>query len=94
MIEKHTEHSLDLHTLFIDFKQTFDSMNRKRLFEAMDNMGIPQKLIRLTKMTMSQTKVRVKIDNQLSAPFKCNKGVTQGDGLSTTLFILALHNVI
>ena len=92
MIGKHTEHSLGLHMLFIDLKQAFDSVNRKRLFETMDNTGIPQKLIRLTRMTMCQTKARVKIDNQLSAPFKFNKGVKQGDGLSTTLFILALHN--
>ena len=53
MIEKHIEYSLDLLMLFIDFKQAFDSMNRKRLFEAMDNTGIPQKLIRLTRMTVS-----------------------------------------
>jgi sorting nexin-29 len=66
-------------------------MNRERLFEAMDKMGIPQKLIRLIRTTMCPTKARVKIDNQISAPFEFNKGVKQGDRLSTTLFILALH---
>ena len=93
MIEKHIDHSFDLHMLFIDSEQAFDSINRKRLFEAMDNMGIPQKLIRLFRMTMCQTKARVKTDNQLSAPFEFNKGVKLGDSLSTTLFILGLHNV-
>jgi sorting nexin-29 len=87
VIEKYNEHGLDLHMFFIDLKQAID-----RLFASMDKMGIPQKLIRLTRMTMCQTEARVKIDNQLGAPFEYD-GVEQGDGLSTTLFILALHNV-
>jgi hypothetical protein len=87
MKEKHNEHGLDLHMLFIDFKQVFDSINGKRLFEVTNKMGIPQKLIKLTRMTTCQTKARVKIDNQISAPFECNKGIKQGDGLSTSLFI-------
>ena len=31
MTEKHNEYRLDLHMLLVDFKQTFDSINRKRL---------------------------------------------------------------
>ena len=40
MIEEHNERGLDLHMLFINFKQVFDSINRERLFGAMDRMGI------------------------------------------------------
>jgi hypothetical protein len=43
---------------------------------------------------MSQTKARLKIHNQINAPIKYSKGVKQGDGLSPTLFILALHNAV
>jgi sorting nexin-29 len=43
---------------------------------------------------MSQTKARVKIDDQISARFVFNKGVKQGDDLSPSLFILALHNAV
>jgi hypothetical protein len=92
MTEKHNKNGLDLHMIFIDFKQAFDSVNRERMFGAMDRIGIPKKLIRLIRMTMCPTKARVNIGIQISAHFEFNKGVKQGDGLSTTPFILALHN--
>jgi hypothetical protein len=53
-------------------------------------MKIPYKLIRLVKM-MKNTTASVKVTNKLSNTFKFNVDVRQGDGLSTTLFILALH---
>jgi len=55
-------------------------------------MGIPQKLIRLIRMITCQTNARAKTDNQISAPIEFNKGIKQGDALSTALFMLALHN--
>jgi hypothetical protein len=92
MIEKQNEHGLDLHMLFIDFKQAFVIIRRERLFAPMDKTGISQKLIRLTRMTMCQTEARVKIDNQLGATFEYDQGAKQGDVLLKTLFVLTLHN--
>jgi hypothetical protein len=80
--------------LFVAFRQAFDIINRKRLYGAMEWMKIPDKLIRLTRMTMNTTQAEVKIDNKLSAKFEFNTGVKQGVGLSTALFIVALHSVI
>ena len=42
-------------------------------------------------MTMKNTTARVKLTNKLSNRFTFNASVREGDGLSTTLFILALH---
>jgi sorting nexin-29 len=80
--------------LFIDFKQAFDNVNRRKLPEVMNAMGISQKLVRLIEMAMKGTKAAVKINNRKTKTFGCNTGVKQGDGLSPTLFIIALHNVI
>jgi hypothetical protein len=63
MMEKHWEYGSDLHMLFIDFEQVFDSVNRRKLSEAMEDVGIPQKLITLIEMTLRNTKAVVKINN-------------------------------
>jgi hypothetical protein len=42
-------------------------------------------------MSVSTTKAKGKAGNNLGKEFEFNKGVKQGHGLSTTLFILALH---
>ena len=91
MNKKHNEHNHDLHMLFVDFKQAFDSIDRYKLYQVMEDMKIPHKLIRLVRMTMKNTTARVRVTNKLSNSFTFNAGVRQDDGLSTTLFILALH---
>jgi hypothetical protein len=77
--------------LFVDFKQAFDSIDRYKLYQTMEEMKIPHKLIRMIKMTMKNTTARVKVTNTLGNSFTFNAGVRQGDSLSTTLFILVLH---
>jgi sorting nexin-29 len=92
MIEKHYEHNHDLHMLFVDFKRAFDSIDRYKLYQVMEDMNISHKLIRLVKMTMKNTTERVKVTNKLSNSFIINAYARQGDGLSPTLFILVLHH--
>jgi len=94
MMERNWEHGFDLHMLFIDFEQASNSVNRRKLLEAMEEVGIPQKLIKLIEMTLKDTKAAVKINNWKTRTSEFNTGVKQGDGLSTTLFIIALHKVI
>jgi hypothetical protein len=94
MLEKHIEHDSDLYMLFVDLKQAFDSVNRKKLIEATNKMRIPHKIIRMVEMTMNHTKAKVKNGNKLSETFEFSVGVKQGDGLSSVLFILAMHKAV
>jgi hypothetical protein len=55
------------------------AFDRYKLFQVMEDMKIPYKLIRLVKMKNSTA--RVKVTNKLSNSFKFNAGVRQGDDL-------------
>jgi hypothetical protein len=57
----------------------------------MTKLGIPTKLVNLTKMTMGNSTGMVKIQGILTQPFTIQNGLRQGDPLSTTLFNLALE---
>jgi hypothetical protein len=65
MTEKYYEHGMDLHMLFVDFRKAFDSVNREKPYEAMKQMEIPDRLTRLTRMTMNITQAKIKIDNKI-----------------------------
>ena len=56
--------------------------------------GISKKIERLVKMTLEGAQAKVIMDGKISNPFAIGSGVRQGDGLSATLFNLALHKAL
>jgi sorting nexin-29 len=55
ILEKAHKYNISLHQLYIDIKQAFDSIDRIQIIEIMKEFGIPLKLVKLTKMTLSRT---------------------------------------
>lgn len=48
----------------------YDKVNRKMLYRAMKEFSIPHKLIRLTKMTISGSNCRIRVQSTLSEPLE------------------------
>ena len=94
ILEKCKEYNIELHHLFVDFKAAYDSVIRSKLWRAMEEFGIPNKLISLAKMTLTDTKSRVRIRNKLSEAFDIKEGLRQGDPLATLLFNLILEAAV
>ena len=94
ILEKTKEFSIETHHVFIDFRSAYDAIKREQLYNAMSEFNIPNKLIRLTRMTMANMKRQIRIQSDLSDPITTKKGVRQGDSLACLLFNLALEMVV
>jgi hypothetical protein len=68
ILEKFYAHDIDLHLLFIDFKNACDSINQKKLLESLTSFGIPKKIEYIVKMTSEgvQAKVNSRWENKQS----------------------------
>jgi sorting nexin-29 len=94
ILEKFWEYKIDVHQIFVDFKQAHDEINREKLYKIMLYFGIPEKLIRLTKVTVEDSAFYVKIQTELTEPTTKRNGLKQGDGLAPLLFNIVLEYVI
>lgn len=94
IMEKGWEHNTPIYQLLVDFKQAYDCIDREALYAAMEELGIPHKLVKLTRITMVHSNCQVKIQNKLTDNFVTDIGLRQGDGLAPILFNLVLEKVI
>ena len=60
----------------------------------MVELGYPERLINLSRMTLSHVRAKVRIRNNLSEPFEALEGLRQGDGLAALFFNIVLEKVI
>ena len=86
ILEKKWEYSEPVHQLFIDFKKAYDSFRREVLYKILIEFGIPRKLVRLIKMSLTGTYSRVRVGKNVSERFPIRNGLKQEDALSPMLF--------
>jgi len=92
-MEKCYEYNIDIYNVFIDYSHAFDSIIRESILTALHSNKIPPKLINLIKLTLKNTTVKVKVNNNYTSDFRVDIGVKQGDPISPTLFNLVIDTV-
>jgi hypothetical protein len=76
--QKCYEYEIELHNLFIDFQQAFDTVSRNKMLNRFKEMGIPMKIIRLINMTLHNSKAQIAVEDKLTPTLEINAGVRQG----------------
>jgi len=59
--------------LFVDFKQVFDSIQRIKIYEILQQTEMPAKFVRFIKITMEQSEGRIIHEHNLSEKFSVFK---------------------
>jgi len=79
ILEKIWEYNEEVHQLCIDFKKAYDSGRREVLYKILIEFGIPRKLVRLIKMSLTETYSRVRVDKNVPDRFPVRNALKQGD---------------
>ena len=93
VIEGAKAQDIPLYITFIDFKKAFDSVDREMMFAIMRHIGIPQKIVNVTRLLYDKSVSQVYLEGKLSEPFSVTTGVLQGDVLAPFLFIIVIDYV-
>lgn len=64
IIEKKYEYRQDFWQIFVDFRKAYNSIHRESLYN-MEEFGIPNKLMSLTRLCMEETKCHVRVVDYL-----------------------------
>lgn len=83
-----------MYAIFIDYQKAFDSIDRTILINTLNKIGIKGKTLKAVSNIVTSNSLF--IDNGVERskfPIEQRKGVTQGDPLSATLFILYINNL-
>ncbi|KAL5248714.1 hypothetical protein ACHWQZ_G017784 [Mnemiopsis leidyi] len=84
----------EYHRMGIDMSSAFDTIRRSTILDLLVECGCDDDEIRLVRLLLSNTKLKVNVNGTLSAEFQSFLGAFQGDCLSGCLFTLVLAGAL
>ena len=63
ILEKCYEYNIKVYILYINFKRAFDTVNKQKVIQRLQEIGTPNKLIRLIKVTIQHKTASVIVEN-------------------------------
>ena len=78
--------------VFIDYRKSFDSIDRSLLWQKLLSYNINGKVLNIIRKIYSKAKSCIRKDNMTSDYCMCNIGVRHGDNLSPVLFVLFIND--
>ena len=84
----------EYHRMGIDMSSAFDTIRRTQILELLVECGCEEDDVRVVRLLLSNTKLRVKVNGVLSVEFESFLGAFQGDCLSGCLFTLVLAGAL
>ena len=93
IIEKFWEKKEEVFCCFVDFRKAFDSVPRDKLWQRMEELGVPKHLRAVVHRLYEEVKVKIRISASISESFRSDIRVKQGFPLSPTLFGLYIDKL-
>ena len=84
----------EYHRMGIDMSSAFDTIRRSSILELLVKCGCTDDEVRLVRLLLSNTKLRVNVNGTMSVEFQSFLGAFQGDCLSGCLFTLVLAGAL
>jgi hypothetical protein len=85
---------IPLYQIFLDLSKAYDTMNRERTITILQAYGVGERVIRLLTNFWNSLTVVARQQGYYGRPFKAERGTTQGDIVSPTIFNVLVDAVI